>query len=763
MLLNKKKLHFVGIGGIGMSGIAQLLLDMGYSVSGSDLEASHITRKLEALGARISCRHSGSNVSDDTDAIIYSSSIAADNPELAEGRRRGIKIAHRAELLGELFNCRKGIAVTGTHGKTTTASLISVMLEYSGLDPTAVIGGEVGQFAGNARRGKSDYMVVEADESDSSFVRFRPLYSVITNIEPEHLDHFKDLAGIKKAYGRFAANTKQGGVVFYNREDPELADVMSRCKSAKMSFGFCAGADIYPLDVKMNGFNTSFKCVYRKKMLGRIGLCIPGAHNIANALAAVLVGLKLGIKFDDIAASLKQFRGAKRRFQLRADERGVMLIDDYAHHPTEIKAVINTCRNWSDKRLIAVFQPHRYTRTKFLAGDFGSALSRADKLILTDIYAASEKAIRGVSIRNIYDKVLANGLDDVSVIRKEKIAGHVMQAAKPGDIILVMGAGDIKNVADDICDRMKTEGRVDKELLKRLKLAVKGDISLNEKLGRHTSLRIGGPADIWVRPRDRADLSRLVKFAKGEKIRIFVIGNGTNLLADDAGFRGIVAQLGSPAFRRIGIKGNTVTAGAGAGFSRLIRTCCDNSLGGLESLVGIPGTVGGALYMNAGGWRSPIFKNIGDLAVSVRVMDRNGRIRTLKKNDLKFAYRNSNLGPYIILEVTLRLMKADKAAMAASASRFLKMKRQKQVLDLPSAGCVFKNPSDSQFTCGQMIDMLGLKGKSIGGAQISTKHANFIINKKDAACEDVLGLVKFIKDKVMENYGISLELEIKVI
>jgi UDP-N-acetylmuramate dehydrogenase len=292
---------------------------------------------------------------------------------------------------------------------------------------------------------------------------------------------------------------------------------------------------------------------------------------------------------------------------------------------------------------------------------------------------------------------------------------------------------------------------------------IKGNILFGESLGRHTSFRIGGPAAIWAQPRDVKELERIVIFAGENRIPTFVIGGGTNVLVRDEGFNGIVIHLGSSTFKNIRISGTTIKAGAGYSVPALVRLCCNEGLGGLESLIGIPGTVGGAVCMNAGGWSSPLYKNIGDYVKGLKVMDGKGNIKTLKKEALSFGYRSSNLSPYIILEADLKLGREDSSALKSRCSKFLKMKRGKQVLDSLSAGCVFKNPKDFQFTTGQMIDMLGLKGHVIGGAQVSLKHANFIINRGRASCEDVLKLVEIIRKKVMDNYNISLELEIKVV
>ena len=745
-----------------MSGIARILLDMGYNISGSDLESNNLTRSLAAIGGRIFEGHLSSNVANDTNVLVYSSSISNDNPELKEARRKKIQIVHRAEVLAELFNKKKGIAITGTHGKTTTTSLISVMLKNAGLDPTAVIGGEVDKFHSNAHLGKSDYFVVEADESDSSFLNFNPLYAVITNIEMEHLDHYHSIGDIKRSFRSFIGNLKKGGMVFYNIDDPVSKGIMKDFRPNSTSFGFSESADIYAMDIKMEGFKTVFKCIYKNRPLGIVELAIPGKHNVLNALAAILIGLKLGLKFDVIKKAMKNFSGAKRRFELRADAGGIMLIDDYAHHPTEVRAVLSACRNWKGRRVIAVFQPHRYTRTKFLADDFGRCFDHADKLILTDIYAASEKPIKNISIKSIYDKVIANGVKDVAILKKEDIPEHVIRIARRGDMIVVMGAGDIKKVADKLTMKLNN-GLPGKDYAKELKRLARGRIKLKEDLSRHTSFRIGGPADIWVEPADITDLKNILAFVKTRNIPFFVVGNGSNLLVNDGGFRGAMINLGQPFFKNMKINGTKVTVGAGYSLPRLVMTLCRQGLGGTESLVGIPGTIGGAIYMNAGGYTSPVYKNMEDLVESLKVMDHDGNIKTLKKDKIKFGYRFSDLEAYIILEAVLKLESSDAGTLVSNAGRFLHMKKGKQVLDKPSAGCIFKNPPNFQFTCGQMIDMLGLKGKRIGGAEVSDKHANFIINRGGATCRNVLDMAEFIKNKVKESYDVTLNLEVKVI
>ncbi|OGW76774.1 MAG: UDP-N-acetylmuramate--L-alanine ligase [Omnitrophica bacterium RIFCSPLOWO2_02_FULL_45_16] len=454
MILEKKNIHFVGVGGIGMSGLAFILLKMGYNVSGSDLKSNNLTEKLEKIGGKISVGHNTRHLPPEAEVLVYSSSINNANPEIIEARKRNITIVKRAQVLGEILNKKKGIAVTGTHGKTTTTSLISVMLEDCFLDPTVIIGGEVDLFGGNAKSGSGEYVVAEADESDGSFLYLKPLYSVIMNIEIEHVDYYKTLDDAIDSYSAFANNLKKTGTLFYNCEDENIKKMLIRFNGKGESFGFSRQADICPYDIKLNGFRSSFQCVYKNEIIGRVFLKVPGRYNILNSLAAILVGFKIGLTFENITRSIADFSGTKRRFHLMADVDGVMLIDDYAHHPTEIRAVLDACRNWKNRRLIVVFQPHRYTRMKFMADEFGGCFKGADKLILTDIYAAGEDPIEGVSVKNIYDKVKKHGINDVTMMNKEGVAEYVMALKKRGDMILVLGAGDIKEVTNELSERL---------------------------------------------------------------------------------------------------------------------------------------------------------------------------------------------------------------------------------------------------------------------------------------------------------------------
>lgn len=459
----RKHVHFIGIGGIGMSAIAFVLLKQGHKVSGSDVRRSRIVEKLESLGGKFHLGHNEKNI-DGADIVVFSSSITPENPELKAARNRKVSTLHRADMLALIMNDRKGIAVTGAHGKTTTSSLIAHILYRAGLDPTAILGGEVRSLEGNARVGKGEHFVVEADESDGSFVHLRPFYGVITNIDAEHLDYYRNMGEIISWYFKFIEKIKPGGKLFACGDCDNLRRALSGYPYEVVRFGLSGDHDIYPENVKMHDSHSEFEVVYRGRKLGPVTINIPGIHNVSNAMAAFAVALELGLDFDTIRKAVGDFTGAARRFQVKYSADGIKVIDDYAHHPAEIKATIEAARNWNPKRLVAVFQPHRFSRTKYLKERFGKCFDAADRLVLTDIYAASEEELDKVSGKSIYEEVKRHGLKDVTYIPKKELKEYLLNDIKRGDMILMMGAGDITAIAEELAQALsKKRGKRSKK------------------------------------------------------------------------------------------------------------------------------------------------------------------------------------------------------------------------------------------------------------------------------------------------------------
>ena len=450
-----RRVHFVGIGGIGMSGIAELLANLGYEVSGSDARRSDVTDRLAQMGVRVEIGHQAAHVGN-ADVVVVSSAIAEANPEIAEARRRHVPVIPRAEMLAELMRLRFGIAVAGAHGKTTTTSMVALMLERAGLDPTAVIGGKLSAFGSNARLGRGAYMVAEADESDRSFLKLFPSIAIITNIDHEHLDAYGSFDRLVEAFEDFAGRVPFYGAVVACLDDPPVASLLPRLPRRVITYGFSGAADVRGESPESDGRTAVCRVRYSLRGVpdgsgdGVIRLGVPGAHNLLNALAAVAVGLELGVPFARIAAALEEFHGADRRYQVRGSARGVTVVDDYGHHPTEIAAVLRAARTGKPARLVAIFQPHRYTRTRDLMRDFGPALSLADVVVLTDIYAAGEAPIDGVSLDTLAAAV-RESVPDVRIVRAlDDIPSSLAELARDGDLVLTLGAGSISTAGDRI-------------------------------------------------------------------------------------------------------------------------------------------------------------------------------------------------------------------------------------------------------------------------------------------------------------------------
>jgi UDP-N-acetylmuramate--alanine ligase len=463
-----RRIHFVGIGGIGMSGIAELLANLGFDVSGSDLRRSETTDRLTTkFGVKVYEGHQRAHVGD-AEVVVFSSAVGASNPEIVEASRRSIPVIPRAEMLAELMRLRFSIAVAGSHGKTTTTSMIAVVLERAGVDPTAVIGGRLSAFGSNARLGRSEYLVAEADESDRSFLMLWPTIAVLTNIDHEHMESYGSFADLQQAFVEFANKVPFYGSVVACADEPDLAAVLPRVNRRVVTYGLNdgpaeAGPSVRGVDVELGAFGG--RCVvYRgdgsnRERLGTLQLSIPGRHNLQNALAAVAVADRLGIDFSHVASALADFRGAERRFERRGEAGGVLVVDDYGHHPTEIAAVLAAARATLGRRLVVAFQPHRYTRTHRLMGAFGPALREADEIVLTDIYAASEDAIPGVTIEALAEAVRSGSGRPVRVAKSlDDVIPAILEIARPGDAVITLGAGSIGSLPARLIEALGQRG-----------------------------------------------------------------------------------------------------------------------------------------------------------------------------------------------------------------------------------------------------------------------------------------------------------------
>lgn len=460
-----KHCHLVGIGGIGMSGIAKLLLRGNLKVSGSDLKETRTTEELRKLGAEVFIGHNPENTRG-ADLIIYSSAIKDDNPEIAQAKAKGIPLMKRAEALARLMSDKIVVTVTGSHGKTTTASLVSYLLLEAGLSPTVAVGGILKNIDTNACAGGGNFFVAEADESDGSFLYYQPKYSIITNIDYEHLDYYKSFENEMKAFGEFINRTEKEGCVFACGDDMNLKNMLDSYKNRYILFGLNETGDIYAKNIRLEGLSSEFDCFCGNKLsqslgaragfIGRFYLALGGKHNISNALSVIALGLKLGIDLETIKKTLKSYKGSSRRLEIKFEHKGLMVIDDYAHHPAEIKATLEAVKNLKHVRIIAIFQPHRYTRTKLLLDEFSKSFDFADCVIITDIYPAAEAPLEGVSGEAVYHKIKERSPGkEAYFLAKDRIVRYLLEMVKPGDIVIALGAGDIVKISSELVEELK--------------------------------------------------------------------------------------------------------------------------------------------------------------------------------------------------------------------------------------------------------------------------------------------------------------------
>jgi UDP-N-acetylmuramate--alanine ligase len=448
------RIHFVGIGGIGMSGIAEVLLTLGYAVSGTDQKESDTTRRLVELGAQIAQGHDAAHVGA-ADVVVISSAVKATNPEVLAARRRGIPVIPRAEMLAELMRMKYGIAVAGSHGKTTTTSLVATVLHQAGLDPTAVIGGKLPSLGSNARLGGGDYLVAEADESDGSFMKLTPTVAVVTNIDPEHLDHYGTLENLKRTFVDFINKVPFYGLGVLCVDHEHVQSILPAVEKRHVTYGFTPLATFRAVDVAFDGLRTQFTAIARGRILGRAELAMPGRHNVLNALATLAVADFLGVDFGVYQRALKSFAGVGRRFTVRGEAGGVMVVDDYGHHPAEIRATLAGARSgFADRRLVVAFQPHRYSRTRDLMGDFARAFNEAELVAVCDIYGAGEEPIPGVDSATLVEEMRASGhAGALHVAKRADVAAMLASELRAGDIFITLGAGDVWMVGEEVLKR----------------------------------------------------------------------------------------------------------------------------------------------------------------------------------------------------------------------------------------------------------------------------------------------------------------------
>ena len=743
-----KHIHLIGVAGSGMSGIAALLLGLGHKVSGSDKVHTTEVERLIKKGLVFHCPHPSECVRG-ADVVIYSSAIKAGNPAYDEAVRLGLPLARRADALAAIMDSKKGIVVCGMHGKTTTSAMTAHVLRAGGFKPCHYVGAEIPILGTNARwDSEGEWFVAEGDESDGTLINYHPEHAIVLNIEPEHLDFYKDLAAIDAVYKRLINQTS--GKVFYCADDDGARRV---CKSHAhaISYGLGAESRYRITNLTTENFKSRFSVSKDGKTLGEVVLNIPGGHNAVNALATIALASEIGQPFDSIVSALESFRGAKRRFEIIHESPRQTIVDDYGHHPTEIAATLATARTGGHGRVIAMFQPHRYTRTQALKDEFGKAFALADHVFVSDIYPASEKPIPGISGQTIVDAMVASGHASATHVPEiSRIHEAAASVTEDGDLLLSLGAGNIHEAGQRLAQDLKMRDTLQSVM-------GQGRIKLYEPLSKHTTMRIGGPAQFWVEPESEEGFADLVRHCFDENIPLMVMGRGSNLLVRDGGIPGVVAHLARGDFQRHEVNGTEITAGVGVKFKQLSALARTANIAGFEWMEGIPGNLGGGLRMNAGAMGIQTF----DQVAKVRFCDQDGNIFTRTPAEMEIHYRSV---PMLRTNYALSAVIAGKPGTQAEIDTTIAESVAKRRSSQPvaaSAGCIFKNPS--AIPAGKLIEELGLKNFSVGGARVSEIHGNFIVNDGGATSADVLTLIKEIQTAAERTRGIHLETEVQIV
>jgi UDP-N-acetylmuramate--alanine ligase len=776
--------HFVGIGGSGLSAIARVLLERGEMVSGSDMADSAFLDSLRDLGARVTVGHRPENIAG-ADAVIVSSAVREDNPETAAARAAGLPVYKRADFLGPLTEGKRTVAVAGTHGKTTTTGEIAYLLFSAGLDPTFIVGGSLEDFAGaNARAGQGDYFVIEADEYDRAFWGLSPWVAVITNVEHDHPDCFPTLADVYRAFETFLGRVRAGGSVVACADSPGALQVVERFARERpdipvQTYAVDMEADWQATQIQPNAQGGSDFLVTRKgETMGRVRTRLPGMHNVCNTLAALAASDICGLPFAQSSRSLAQYHGAERRFEVRGTAGGVTVVDDYGHHPSEIRATLAAARlRFPKGRVWAVWQPHTYSRTRVLAEGFAQAFGEADRVMVLPVYRARETVDEKFSIEEMVRAMrhaqaqFVPGLDEsVRLLEKE---------LKPDDVVITLSAGDANRVGTEILRRLRLAdaARQSQEHPSRLPIQALRDrfgdaLQVEVPLARLSTAKVGGLGDALVEVHDRDELAGTVEWLWREGIPFLLLGGGSNVLISDLGCREMIVLNRAKKFEVRPEKGGetaVVFAESGTAIGAVARQSAQLGWTGLEWAATVPGTVGGAVAGNAGAFG-------GDTAGSVRMVEILQRTesqkpagfqalrRTVAGAELEFSYRSSQLkkqpGQAVVLSVEFVLRRCDPSEAVARIGEYLSQRKKTQPA-APSLGSMFQNPPGDH--AGRLIEAAGLKGRREGNAEISRLHANFFLNLGDARAEDIRALMVLARRTVREKFGVDLQEEIRLV
>jgi len=758
-----RRIHVVGIGGTGMSAIATLLAAGGHQVTGSDAKESPFLDRLRAEGVQVWTGHDADHVRG-SEAVAISSAVRRDNPEVVAAGAAGIPVLSRAQILRLLTASYRTVAVAGTHGKTTTSALLTAALEGAGFDPSYLLGSQLLSTGTNAHRG-GEVLVCEADESDGTFLEMVSAAAVVTNVEADHLEKWGDIAALEAAFGRFLAGVEGPRVVCF--DDPGAR----RAATGIEVTGYGTGSDcrFRAVDVEPSGRGSRFRLVVDDADAATVALAMPGRHNVLNATAAVATAVLLGGDVQAAAAGVERFRGVGRRFELRDVIGGVTFVDDYAHLPTEVAAAIAAGREGDWARIVAVFQPHLFSRTVEHADGFGAALAAADLAYVADVFPARESAadFPDVTGRIVADAVSAHGGRAVYVDDRSRLAEEVASDLKEGDLCLTIGAGDVTTIADEVAplllgDDLIAEAAEVDAVFSELAAVLAEPPVRRMPMGAVTTYRIGGPAAVFAEPADEVELLAAGEVISSHDLDVLILGRGSNLLVGDRGFRGVVLRLGS-GFNWIDadVASATVRAGAATPLPYLAREVSKFALAGLEFGVGIPASVGGAVRMNAGGHGAEIRQVLSVVGV-VDLRRPECGVQVRRAESLGLSYRSSNLSDReVVVWAGFALRAGDAAELRERMTEITRWRKEHHPAGEGNCGSVFTNPPGDH--AARLIDDAGLKGLRVGGAYVSDKHANFIMAEPWARPSEVVALVAEVRRRVREFSGVDLQPEVRTV
>ncbi|MDD5706499.1 MAG: UDP-N-acetylmuramate--L-alanine ligase [Kiritimatiellae bacterium] len=753
------RVHAMGVCGVGLSGVAALLQARGWEVSGCDVNAAcEQAEWLAAHGIAVRDGHEPAHLSATCDLLVRSAAVAPSHPEVQRAHELGIPVVRRGEMLAALLSARRGVAVCGTHGKTTTACFTTRLFQALGAAPGWCIGGSVPALAGVADAGGAGPLVVEADESDGTLALYEPAITVVTNIDADHMEHFGGLEALSACFAGAVANTREG--VVYGADDAAATAVCAAAPGA-IGFGFDPAARLRIASLDMNADRMRLEVLWDGVSLGQAELRVTGRHNALNACgalgAAIAAGYAPQVAFAALAA-LDELPG--RRFEQVAVRGGIRVISDYSHHPAEIAALVALARLQDAQRLVAIFQPHRYSRTRALAEVFPAAFRGVAELLLAPVYAASEEPLEGGRIEDLYRAFRAQagaGIPLPRLAASLEAAWHWLRRhLRPGDLLLVVGAGDVEQVARWAASEYG-QGAI------RAAAPVAADafagiagvtVRLSHPLGPLTTLGVGGPAEALLDVDTPEALSAALRVCRERGYRRHLLAGGSNTLVDDLGVRGVVLRLHGQSFRGWHVADGRLTAGCGWGGSALLERMTSAGLGGLEFLDGIPGRLGGWLAMNAGAHGG----EIGTRVRALHCVDSDGAPFTVSGADAGFGYRRcAVLAQAVAVGIELDLAPDDPAAVAARRQAY--RQRRLNLAGLRTAGSVFRNPPGE--AAGRLLDLAGCKGLRVGGARVFEGHANVIALDADAAAADMLALMALMRDRVRSRHGVELAAEIR--